>query len=79
MFEGIWLDSGPKRRDTGMRFNPKADLDPGRVDDAGGNSGSSRLPLPRSAGGGKLGLILLIVGFLVKYLASRRSAGAHPR
>lgn len=79
MLTRSWLDSGLKRRDTGMRFNPKADIEAGRVDDVGGSGGSSRLPIPTSAGGGKLGLILLIVGFVVKYLASRRSAGVHTR
>ncbi|UUZ59214.1 hypothetical protein [Nocardioides sp. B-3] len=38
-----------------MRFNPKADIGAGRVDDVGGSAGSSRLPIPTSAGGGKLG------------------------
>ena len=79
MLMGSWLDSGRKRRDTGMRFDPKADIEAGRVDDAGGSGGRSRLPFPTSAGGGKLGLILLVVGFVVKYLASRRSAGVHTR
>lgn len=59
-----------------MRFNPKADISTGRIDDAGSASGGSRLPIPSTAGGGKMGLIILIVGFLVKYLASRRSARA---
>ena len=57
-----------------MRFNPKADIDSGRVEDSGTGGGASQLPIPKSAGGGKLGLVLLIVGFLVKYLASRRSS-----
>ena len=60
-----------------MRFDPKADIEAGRVDDPGGSGGRSRLPSPTTAGGGKLGLILLIVGFVVKYLASRRAAGVH--
>ena len=64
-----------------MRFNPKADISTGRIDDAGSGSGSgrSRLPIPTTAGGGKMGLIVLIVGFLVKYLASRRSTRASAR
>ena len=39
MLMGSWLDSGPRRRDTGMRFDPKADIEAGRVDDAGGSGG----------------------------------------
>ncbi|WP_156887204.1 MULTISPECIES: hypothetical protein [Nocardioides] len=58
-----------------MRFNPKADIDTGRVQDAG-SGGGSMIPLPTSAGGGKLGLVLLIVGFVIKFLASRRSSRA---
>jgi uncharacterized protein len=59
-----------------MRFNPKADIDTGRVQDAGSSGGSSTLPIPTSMGRGKVGLILLILGFVVKYLASRRSQRA---
>lgn len=62
-----------------MRFNPKADIDTSRVDDTGTTGGSSRLPIPTSAGGGRLGLVLLIVGFLVKYLTSRRASRVSTR
>ena len=62
-----------------MRFNPKADISTGRIDDAGSGSGRTRLPIPTTAGGGKMGLIVLVVGFLVKYLASRRSTRASAR
>ncbi|PUA79969.1 hypothetical protein [Nocardioides currus] len=62
-----------------MRFDPKADIGTGRVDDAGSGTGGRRLPIPTTAGGGKLGLVLLILGFVVKYLSSRRAASAAAR
>lgn len=58
-----------------MRFNPKADIGGGRVDDAGGYAGSgSRLPIPTTAGGGRVGIVLLLLGLLFRFLQSRRAA-----
>ena len=57
-----------------MRFNPDSSLDSSRVDDSGSSGPTGRLPMPSTAGGGKVGLILLLVGLLVRFLASRRSA-----
>lgn len=62
-----------------MRFDPKADIEGGRVDDAGTGGGTAGLPIPTTAGGGKLGLILLIVGIVLKILQSRRRSAAAAR
>lgn len=62
-----------------MRFNPKARIDTGRVRDAGGSAGpAGRLPLPSTAGGGGVGIVVLIVAILVKFLRARRRSGARP-
>ena len=55
------------RKGTPMRFNPKADISKGRVDDAGGGGGAGgggmRIPMPGGtrAGGGIGGLIIIIL------------------
>ncbi|KQZ70291.1 neutral zinc metallopeptidase [Nocardioides sp. Root151] len=55
-----------------MRFNPKARIDSGKVSDAGGGGGGlggrgggMKLPIPTGAGGGKIGLLILVIAFLV--------------
>src|SRR3954452_2377225 len=57
-----------------MRFNPKARIDSGKVSDAGGGGGGGglggggggmRLPIPTGAGGGKLGLLIAVIFFVV--------------
>ncbi|KRF17117.1 peptidase [Nocardioides sp. Soil797] len=57
-----------------MRFNPKARIDSGKVSDAGrgsgggglgGLGGGSRLPIPSGLGGGKIGLVVVVIFFLV--------------
>jgi len=62
-----------------MRFNPRADISGGQVEDAGSSSSSRGLPLPTTAGGGKLGLILMVLGLVVRFLLSRRKKGALTR
>ena len=57
-----------------MRFNPKAQIDTGRVQDAGTSGGSMGLPTSRTAGGGKIGLLLLVLGIIFKFVQSRRSS-----
>lgn len=55
-----------------MRFNPKADLDTGRVSDGGGSGGG--LPIPQTrAGGGAAGLIIMVLVYVVRaFIRSRR-------
>lgn len=57
-----------------MRFNPKARIGSGKVSDAGRGSGGglgglggggSRLPIPTGSGGGKIGLVIVVIFFLV--------------
>ena len=64
-----------------MRFNPKAGIDTGRVDDVSGTSSSARrLPFPTSSGGGgRAGLLLMIVSLVVRFLLSRRRTSAATR
>lgn len=62
-----------------MRFNPKADIDTSRVDDNSTGAGRSRLPIPTSMGGGKAGLVLMLLGILVRFLLSRRRSAAATR
>lgn len=62
-----------------MRFNPRADISTGGVSDAGAGSGRAGLPLPTSAGGGKAGIVLMLLGLLVRFLLSRRRTATRTR
>ena len=60
-----------------MKFNPDARIDSSRIDDAGGTAGGSRLPIPMPrSGGGRVGLVLMLLGLLYRWWQSRRSSGA---
>ena len=67
-----------------MRFNPKAGIDTGRVQDMGGSGGGStssgRLPVPMpQSGGGRVGLAIMLLGLLYRFWQSRRSSGVASR
>jgi hypothetical protein len=61
-----------------MRFDPKADISTGNVSEGGG-SARTRLPMPASMGGGRAGLIVMVLGLLVRFFLSRRRTAATTR
>jgi hypothetical protein len=64
-----------------MKFNPDARIDSSRIDDTGGALGGSGrggglpVPLPQS-GGGRIGLVLMVLGLVVRWWRSRRTSRA---
>ena len=60
-----------------MRFNPDARIDASRIDATGGAAGGGRLPIPMPrSGGGRIGIVLMLLGLLYRWWQSRRTPGA---